>query len=34
MIALLAAVDSLSRIGGFDNLTKQVVHEIVLKKAY
>lgn len=32
MITLLAAVDALSHIGGFDNLTKQVVSEIVLKK--
>lgn len=34
MVSLLAAVDALSHIGGFDNLTKQVVHEILLKKAY
>lgn len=34
MVTLLAAVDALSHIGGFDNLTKQVVHEILLKKAY
>lgn len=30
MITLLAAVDALSQIGGFDNLSKQVIHEIVL----